>query len=77
MRTWISKFFAVDNTVNEDTVLGCIFAVAFLLACFCPPCSGAIIPTGSAMGAFFGKNIFKKEVIDGTLKGTTSETKSS
>ena len=60
MKSWVKRFFAVDNSVNEDTVMGCIFAVAFLICVFVPPLSGSIVPTGSAMGAFFGKNIFKK-----------------
>ena len=60
MREWFKKFFAVDNSVNEDTVMGCIFALAFLVCVFVPGLNGGIIPTGSAMGAFFGKNIFKK-----------------
>ena len=60
MKEWFGKFFAVDNSVNEDTVMGCIFAAAFLVSCFVPLYSGSIIPLGSAMAAFFGKNIFKK-----------------
>lgn len=59
IREWFAKFFAVDNSVNEDTVLGCIFALAFLVVCFAPPLEASRIPLGAAMGAFFGKNIFK------------------
>lgn len=61
MKEWFSKFFAVDNSVNEDTVMGCIFAVASLVCIFVPMYNGApMYASLTAMGAFFGKNIFKK-----------------
>lgn len=62
MREWFRKFFAVDNSVNEDTVLGCIFAGAALVCIFVPLYSGApMYASLSAMAAFFGKNIFKNK----------------
>lgn len=61
MKEWFKKFFAVDNSVNEDTVMGCIFAVASLVCIFVPSITDiSMYASLGAMGAFFGKNIFKK-----------------
>ena len=59
-RKWFGKFFAVDNSVNEDTVIGCIFALGFLTGAVVPSLGIDYVTLGIAMGAFFGKNIFKK-----------------
>jgi len=61
MKEWFRKFFAVDNSVNEDTVIGCIFVVASLVCIFVPAIAdSSMYASLAAMGAFFGKNILKK-----------------
>ena len=37
MKQWIKKFFAVNNEVNEHTVMGVAFFVASLVAGFMAP----------------------------------------
>lgn len=60
MKDWIRRFFAVDNSVNEDTVMGLIFALYFIVCLSVPPLSGSAPLAGAAMAAFFGKNLTKK-----------------
>lgn len=34
MKKWIKSFFAVDNNVNENTVIGTILVVVLIIATF-------------------------------------------
>ena len=63
---WVKAFFAVDNTVNENTVMG------FLS--WCAAVGFAVVKDYVAMGTFitfsaacFGLNL-KKEGIDGIME---------
>jgi hypothetical protein len=36
MLKWLRSFFAVDNQVNEDTVIGVVFVIVLITATFMP-----------------------------------------
>ena len=36
MIKWLKSFFAVDNQVNEDTVVGVVFVAVLIAATFMP-----------------------------------------
>ena len=57
MKSWISRFFAVDNSVNELTVMGALswlMALGFGIAAVFT--GAALIPMGSFLG--FGATCF-------------------
>ena len=63
MKDWFRRFFAVDNSINENTVMGVIFALALLVAVFVKPLAigeAARYTLAGAMGAFFGLSLGKK-----------------
>ncbi len=61
MKEWFKKFFSVSNEINENIVVGAIFAIAFLVATFLdfvPEAKYYIL--GGMVATFFGIGAFKK-----------------
>lgn len=61
MKEWFRKFFSVDNEINENIVVGVIFAIVFLVSTFLPIVeeSKYYILAGT-MAGFFTIGAFKK-----------------
>ena len=36
MKEWLKKFFSTSNEINENVVMGVLFAVVFIVATFIP-----------------------------------------
>ena len=63
MKEWFKRLFAVDNSINENTVMGLLFAVAFLVAVFVQALGVDNVALGilaGAMASFFGLSIGKR-----------------
>ena len=57
---WLGAFFAVDNAVNENTVMGTLFSVALVVAIFIDsPAETAWLLSGLVV-AFFGLGALKR-----------------
>ncbi len=61
MKDFIKNFFSTSNEINENIVMGVVFAVAFLVATFLPnlPEAKYYILSGMIL-AFFGIGALKK-----------------
>ena len=61
MKKFIKDFFSTSNEINENIVMGVLFAMALLVAIFIPIVSGEKFYILSGMVAlFFGLAPFKK-----------------
>lgn len=60
MFKWWKQFFAVDNAVNEDTVLGVLFSVVLIVGIFVRVSDEATYVLASLVAAFFGLGALKK-----------------
>ena len=61
MKDWFRRFFSVDNSINEDVVMGVLCAVVLLAATFIPFVSEQkYYVLGGAVLAFFGIGALKK-----------------
>jgi hypothetical protein len=61
MKDWLKRFFSVDNSINENVVMGVIFALVLLAATFIPIVgeSKYYVLAGAVL-AFFGIGALKK-----------------
>lgn len=57
---WWRKFFAVDNQVNENTVMGFGFAIVLLVAIFTGVGNDVIWTLSALVAGFFGLGALKK-----------------
>jgi len=58
---FLKKFFSTDNAINENIVVGVVFAIALLIATFIPLVDGEKYYILAGMVAvFFGVGAFKK-----------------
>jgi hypothetical protein len=60
MKEWIKKFFAVDNLVNENTVMGVLFAIVLIIATFSGVEEAKYYILAGEVAVFFGLGAFKK-----------------
>jgi hypothetical protein len=60
MFQWLKKFFAVDNEVNEDTVMGVLSFAATIVAVFVRTGMETVYILGGMTLAFFGLGGLKK-----------------
>jgi len=60
MFKWLKKFFAVDNDVNEDTVMGVIFSIVLGVAVFTGADNEIVWTLAGMVLAFFGLGGLKK-----------------
>lgn len=61
MKEFFRKFFSTSNEINENIVVGVIFAISFLIATFVPVVSGdKYYILAGTMALFFGVGAFKK-----------------
>ena len=61
MKDWFRRFFSTDNSINENVVMGVIFAVVLLGASFIPIVSEQkYYVLAGAVLAFFGIGALKK-----------------
>ena len=63
MSNFFKKFFSTSNEINENTVMGCIFALALLCSVFIKPLKIDLPTIGvltGAMASFFGLSLGKK-----------------
>ena len=57
---WFKAFFAVDNEVNEDTVMGALFAVVLIVGIFLSIAQESIWVLAGMVLTFFGLGALKK-----------------
>ena len=60
MGKWLKSFFAVDNQVNEHTVLGTVFAVVLIVSVFVGASTDIVWTLAGVVMAFFGLGALKK-----------------
>jgi len=61
MKEWFKKFFAVDNSINENTVMGVIWALPTLVGYFLPMVTLDVkILMTTATLCYFGLNLPKR-----------------
>ncbi len=60
MFKWWKSFFAVDNAVNEDTVMGALFAVVLIVAIFIKAPQESVWVLSGIVLSFFGLGALKK-----------------
>ena len=57
---WLKSFFAVDNTVNEDTVMGVLYSIALIAAIFSGVSNESIWILAGIVVSFFGLGALKR-----------------
>jgi len=57
---WFKAFFAVDNTVNENTVMGVLFTVVLIVGVFIGLAQESIWVLAGMVLTFFGLGALKK-----------------
>ena len=57
---WLKSFFAVDNAVNEDTVMGVLYSVALIAAIFVGAAQESIWILSGIVVSFFGLGALKR-----------------
>jgi hypothetical protein len=60
MFKWLKAYFAVDNNVNEHTVIGTLFSVALFISIFTGAEYQVIWTLSGMVLAFFGLGTIKK-----------------
>lgn len=60
MGKWIKSFFSTENTVNENTVMGVMFAVVLIVATFAGVAEAKYYILAGEVAVFFGIGAFKK-----------------
>jgi len=57
---WLKSFFAVDNAVNEDTVMGVLYSIALIVAIFSGVSNESIWILAGIVVSFFGLGALKR-----------------
>lgn len=57
---WLKSFFAVDNNVNENTVMGVIFSACLLVSTFVPVSDEKYYVLAGLVAVMFGVGAFKR-----------------
>ncbi len=60
MRKWFHNFFAVENEVNENTVMGTLFAVVLIVSVFMNVDKEIVWTLAGIVLSFFGLGALKK-----------------
>lgn len=60
MKDFIKQFFAVDNAVNENTVMGTIFSACLIVSTFIPVTDEKYYILAGLVAVMFGVGAFKK-----------------
>lgn len=57
---WLKSFFASDNSVNENTVMGVIFSACLLVSTFVPVSDEKYYVLAGLVAVMFGVGAFKR-----------------
>lgn len=60
MKQFIKNFFAVENNVNENTVMGTIFSACLLVSTFVPVSDEKYYVLAGLVAVMFGVGAFKR-----------------
>ncbi len=60
MKDFIKQFFAVDNAVNENTVMGVIFSACLIVSTFIPVTDEKYYILAGLVAVMFGVGAFKR-----------------
>lgn len=60
MKDFIKQFFAVDNAVNENTVMGVVFALCLIVSTFVPIDAEKYYILAGLVAVMFGVGAFKR-----------------
>lgn len=60
MKKWLHDFFSTSNDINENIVIGVIFAAAFLIALFTNVDDSKFYTLAGTLCLFFGVGALKK-----------------
>lgn len=60
MKQFIKQFFAVDNSVNENTVMGTIFSACLIVSTFIPVTDEKYYILAGLVAVMFGVGAFKR-----------------
>ena len=60
MKSWFRNFFAVENEVNENTVMGVLFAVVLIVSVFTNVDKEVVWTLAGMVLTFFGLGALKK-----------------
>jgi hypothetical protein len=60
MKQFIKQFFAVDNAVNENTVMGVIFSACLIVSTFIPVTDEKYYILAGLVAVMFGVGAFKR-----------------
>ena len=60
MGKWLKSFFAVDNQVNEHTVMGVLFTIVLIIGIFTKATNEIVWTLASIVVSFFGLGALKR-----------------
>ena len=60
MKDFIKQFFAVDNHVNENTVMGVVFSACLIVSTFVPVSDEKYYVLAGLVAVMFGVGAFKR-----------------
>ena len=60
MKDFIKQFFAVDNAVNENTVMGVVFSTCLIVSTFIPVTDEKYYILAGLVAVMFGVGAFKR-----------------
>lgn len=60
MGKWLKSFFSTENTVNENTVVGTVLLICFVVALFVAVPADKFYTVAAAMVACYGFGTLKK-----------------
>lgn len=60
MKEWVKSFFSTVNDVNENTVMGVLFAVVLIVATFAGVAEAKYYIMAGEVAVFFGIGAFKR-----------------
>ena len=60
MKQFIKNFFAVENQVNENTVMGVVFSACLLVSTFVPVSDEKYYVLAGLVAVMFGVGAFKR-----------------